>query len=188
MKRIKGILVTGLILLGCFETLQFFNRQDALSVGKNFLKTHNATVESIDCGVPSLSFSVIDRSTKFCTFNATPEQIQVLIKFLDFRPINPVKLSIEESINNDKELEKKFKNKAVVEAIIQRKELDEVRSSSIEKNICWDTLNLRNRSELELYGTFENKESEFSSTFYVFYNKISKTGCVRFVTMDGKIS
>jgi hypothetical protein len=188
MKLIKGILVTGLILLGCFETLQFFNRQDALSAGENFLKTHHATAELIDCGVPSLSLAVIDRSTRLCTFNATPKQIQTLVKNLDFRPINPVKYRIEESIQNDKELERRFKNKAVLEAMIQQKELDEVRSFSIEKNTCWAALGLENRSDLELYGAFENKESEFSSTFYVFYNKTSKTGCVRFVTMDGKIS
>jgi hypothetical protein len=188
MKLIKGILVTGLILLGCFETLQFFNRQNALSFGKLFLKTHNAKVESLDCEVPSLSLAVIDRSTRFCTFNATAKQIQALVENLDFRPINPVKYSIEESIKNDKELKRRFKDKAVLEAMIQQKELDEVRSSSIEKNTCWAALGLENRSELELYGAFENKESEFKTTFYVFYKKTSKTGCVRFVTMDGKIS
>jgi hypothetical protein len=188
MKLLKGILVTSLILLGCFETLQVFNKLDASSVGKRFFKTHNIAIESIDCGVPSLSFAVIDRSTRFCTFNTTLEQIQVLSKNLDFRLINPTMHSEEEVDKIYDEFDKQIKTKGVAEQAIRTKIDDMRRSKYIEEHICWTVLGLRSRHELEIYGAFENKESEFSSTFYVFYNKTSKTGCVRFVTMDGKIS
>jgi hypothetical protein len=187
MKPFNILAVISLILLGCFGAIQFFNKQDALSFGKIFLKTHNATVESLDCGVPSLSFAVIDRSTRFCTFKATRGQIQVLVRNLNFRPVNPVKPSIEESIKNEDEYERQ-KTKGVVEPAVIWKIHDEITSSFTESNICWAVLGIKNRSELELYGTIDGNKSEFSSTFNIFYNKKINTGCFRFVSMDGKIS
>jgi hypothetical protein len=72
---IKSLTVIGIVLLICFKTLQFFNKKDALNGGENFLKIHKLEVESIDCDVPVLSLSFIDRPTSFCTFRATSKQI-----------------------------------------------------------------------------------------------------------------
>jgi hypothetical protein len=178
---IKILPVIGIILWICFETLQFFNRQYALEGGKRFLKIHNATVESIDCDVPALSFAIIDGSTRFCTFKATPEQIEVLVKNLDLCPIN--------SVNSDENGAAKKYGECIRQALTEEeakpenlRDYDELRSASIEEHICWSELGLNNRSELELYGTYANKESKVSRNFYVFYKKTSRTGCVRFIT------
>jgi hypothetical protein len=187
-KSVKVLASIGVILYGCFETLIFFNRYYATEGGKYFIKTHNATVESIDCGVPVFSFALIDQSTRFCTFKATPEQFQILVKDLDFCQINPMIPSDQESANNYGACIRKSLRKGDADSEITRKEYDEVRSSSIEQHICWNALRLNDRSELELYGEYANKESKYNTTFYVFYKKSTSIGCVRFVTMDGKIS
>jgi hypothetical protein len=187
-KSIKVLAIIGIIVYGCFESLLLFNRYYATEGGKYFIKTHKSTVKSIDCSVPAFSFALIDQSIRFCTFKATPEQIKVLVKNLDFCPINPV-------MPSDKELAKNYgvclrpsldKVEANLENLLI--DYDELRSSSVEKHICWNALGLSNRSELELYGAYANKESKYNTTFYLFYKKSTRDGCVRFRTMDGKIS
>jgi hypothetical protein len=183
MKLIKGIVVTGIVLLGCFEIIQFLNRLNALKVGKNFLHTRNIIVKSITCEVPA--YAVLDSSTTFCTFNATKQQIQDLAKKLDFRPINPIILSEEEAYRLYAEFDKQAKNKGIVEPVIRTKIDDSRRSFQIEKNSCWTALGLSKRSELELYGTSENKENKFRDSFFVFYKKSSGVGCIRFESIGG---
>jgi hypothetical protein len=177
MKLIKGILLTSFILLGCFETLQFFNKLDALSVGKRFLKTHNATGESIDCYVPARA--ALDRSAKICTFKATPRQIQFLVKNIDFRLIASM-LSDEEMDRVRDEFNRKAETKGVVEATARMKLYDWRQTSSIETHTCWATLSLKNRAELELYGRSEDQKSKFRHNFFVFYKKTNATGCFVF--------
>jgi hypothetical protein len=186
MKFIKGIFVTGLILLGCFETLQFFNKQDALSVGKNFLKAHNATVESIDCHVPARA--ALDQSGKICVFKATPKQIQVLTKNIGFRLIDSRMLSDEEIGRIQDKFNRKEETKVVVDAVTRMKLYDWRQSSNIENHSCWATLSLKNRSELELYGISEDKKSRFRHDFFIFYKKTNTKGCfVFFPYLEGEL-
>jgi hypothetical protein len=183
---IKVLVIIGIISWSCFETLQFFNRQSALKTGNHFLKTHNSTVKSINCYVPA--DNALFQSPEICTFSATQKQIQVLVKNLSFRQINPILLSENELDRLRAEAYTQREAKGVVEPGIKTKLNDKIRSSRVEENSCWAALGLKDRSELELYGNFEDKESDFNTTFYVFYKKISKMGCIRFVNVDGKIS
>jgi hypothetical protein len=177
MNFIKGILVTSLILLGCFEILQYFNGLDALRVGKRFLKTHNATVESIDCHIPLKA--ALDHSRKICAFKATPKQIQVLVKNIEFRPISST-LSDEEMDKVRDEFNRKTETKGVVKASARMKLYDWRQTLSIETHTCWATLSLKNRAELELYGRSEDQKSKFRQNFFVFYKKTNATGCFVF--------
>jgi hypothetical protein len=177
MKLIKGVLLTSFILLGCFETLQLFNKLDALNVGKRFLKTHNATVDSIDCYVPALA--ALDRSAKICTFKASSKQIQTLVKRIGFRSISSM-LSDEEMDRVSEEFNRKTDTKGVVDATARMKLYDWRQTLRIETHTCWATLSLKNRSELELYGRSENQESKFRHNFFIFYKKINATGCFVF--------
>jgi hypothetical protein len=177
MKLIKGILLTSFILLGCFETLQFFNKLDALSAGKRFLKTHNATFDSIDCYVPARA--AFERSAKICTFKASSKQIQALVKNIGFRPISSM-LSDEEMDRVSDELNRKSETKETVKAAARMKLYDWRQTLSIETHTCWATLSLKNRSELELYGRSEDQESKFRHSFFIFYKKINATGCFVF--------
>jgi hypothetical protein len=130
--------------------------------------------------VPVLSLSFIDRPTSFCTFRATSKQIQSLVKNLDLCPINPAN-------SNENGANKKY-GECIKQSLTDKEELnpenlrdyDELISASIEEHICWSALGLNNRSELELYGSYTNKESKVSRIFYVFYKKTSQLGCVRF--------
>lgn len=177
MKLIKIIFFTSLILLGCFEALQFFNKLYALSAGKKFLKAHNATVESIDCYIPARA--ALERSAKICTFKATPKQTQVLVKNIGFRPISSI-LSDQEMDRVHDEFNRKAETKGVVEATARIKLYDWRQTLSIETHTCWATLSLKNRSELELYGRSEDQESKFRHNFFVFYKKTNATGCFVF--------
>jgi hypothetical protein len=177
MKLIKGILLTSFILLGCFEILQLFNKLDALNAGKRFLKTHNATVDSIDCYVPARV--ALDRSAKICAFKASSKQIQTLVKNIGFRPISSI-LSDEEMDGVRKKFNHKAETNGVVEATARIKLYDWRQTLSIETHTCWATLSLKNRSELELYGRSEEEESKFRHNFFIFYKQSNATGCFVF--------
>jgi hypothetical protein len=174
--------VISLILYGCFETLQFFNRQYALESGKNFLKTHYATVESLDCYIPAER--AIDQADKICTFEAKPKQIQTLVQNLNFRPINLIALSEDKLDRLLDEWDKQAKIKGIVESEVREKIYDWRRLHRIEENSCWTALGLKTRSELELYGKSENQDT-FRSNFFVFYKRSSMTGCVHFPFIGG---
>lgn len=182
MKLVKGTLVMGLILFGCFETLQFLNKLDALSRGKNFLKSHNVIAKSIECEVPARA--VFDGSVRFCTFNSTPEQIKILVKNLDFR-------SIDLSVPSDEDVDKIYaeldtQQKKGATNLETHWKIDDLRRSyRIEEHSCWERLELKNRSELELYGVYENKTSKFRNNFFVFYKKLTEKGCIRFESIGG---
>jgi hypothetical protein len=174
---IKILAATGIILWGCFETLQFFNRQDALKVGNDFLKTHNATVEYINCEVPAnWALYPVER---ICVFNAKPDKIQLLIRNLDFHIIN-TNLSSKKTDKLYEEASKQDKLKKDIAPQLQTK-IDDLRKiSDINRHSCLTKINSQNSSDIEVYGRSENRHKNLKSGFFVFYKPSSKTGCFSF--------
>ncbi len=178
---IKVLLTIIIILWSCFEILQFFNRQYALQGGKSFLKAHNATVDYLDCYIPAAR--TIDQADKICTFKATSDQIKTLVKNLRFRSID-LGIGEDEIDRISDEWDKQIKTKGKVEPLSKEQLYDWRRLKQIDQNSCWGALNLKNRAEFELYGKSENQD-KFRSDFFVFYKRLSMTGCVHFPFIGG---
>jgi hypothetical protein len=177
---IKILAIIGIILYGCFETLQFFNRQYALESGKNFLKLHNAKVESIDCFIPA--DRAIDQFAKICTFNATSNQFKVLIENLKYR-------LIKTNFSGENEIEQfytkayqqdKFNKK--IDPELQRVLDDARKLSFVKRHACIKDVDLGKFPELKIYGISETEENKHVRDFYIFYNSRSQTGCLCFET------
>jgi hypothetical protein len=155
---IKVLAIIGIILYGCFETLQFFNRQYALESGKNFLKIHHAKVESIDCYIPANR--AIDQFAKICTFNATFNQFKVLIENLKYRLIKTDFLGEGEIEQLHIKADEQYKLKKKIDPGLQRVLEDAFKLSSIKEHACMKHVDLGKFSELKIYGFSEAEDKE----------------------------
>jgi hypothetical protein len=175
---IKVLAIMGIILYGCFETLQSFNRQYALESGKTFFKVHNAKVESIDCYIPASR--AIDQSAKICTFNTTSDQFKMLIENLKYRLIK-TNFSGEDEIEQfHTKVRQQFKSNKKIDPELKRVLNDSRNLPFLKRHACIKHVNLEKFSELKIYGTSEAEENKQVRDFFIFYNSASQTGCLCF--------